>query len=323
MSTTESKEANQSMDILSDILNHLNLSTSLYFRTDLTGPWGVLVPNYKNVARFHITLKGSFWLTVEGQESLKVEPGDVVLVPHGAAHALTDDPQSELLELEDLIERSEYRPGELLRFGSGPGPNVQLVCGHFQFEEESLHPLPKALPHAIHVKKGSLTYFSWLSTALDFIDYESGHREPGVSSVINKLSEIILIQSLRYYMKTNSTNTLFLSALNDKYIRESIEQIHASPARNWKLEDLARTAGLSRTIYAERFSKLTGTTPMNYVTQWRMERARKLLKSPTISVDEVADRVGYSASESFQRRFKKCVGMTPSAYRKHHLQTRS
>lgn len=307
------------MDVLSDILSHFDMKTSLYFRTSLISPWGVKVPEYKDVARFHICLSGSFWLTTEGQDPLKVNPGDIILVPHGQSHNLKDNIESEVFDLEDVINRAEYKAGELLKFGEGQGKCTQLICGHFEFEEENIHPLLQSFPSVIHIKKDEKVNFSWLSTALDFIDYESSNREPGASSIINKLSEVTFIQSLRIYMKNNSMNTLFLSALNDKYIRKSIEEIHLNPGKKWKLDDLARKAGLSRTIYAERFHKLTGVTPMNYVTQWRMERAKRLLRDETMSVDEIAQQVGYTASESFQKSFKKLIGATPSAYRKQYF----
>lgn len=302
--------------MLSDILAQLEMKTSLYFRTDLTAPWGVYVPEYKNVARFHICLSGSFWLSAEGQNPIKVNPGEIILIPYGQSHTLKDDIESEALELDVVIDRAEYKAGELLKFGGGQGQCTQLVCGHFEFEDENSHPFLKSFPNVIHVKKSGKHHFSWLSSALDFIDYESNNREPGASLVINKLSEVAFVQSLRSYMRENSVNTLFLSALNDKYIRKSIEEIHANPGKKWKLEELAKAAGLSRTIYAERFNKLTGVTPMNYVTQWRMEKAKHLLKNETLSVDEIAQQVGYTASESFQKTFKKIIGSTPSAYRK-------
>jgi len=310
------------MDVLSDILSHLNMKTSLYFRTDLTAPWGVNVPEYKNVARFHICLSGSFWLSTQGQDGIKVTPGDIVLVPHGKLHCLKDSLNSEVLDLNDVIERAEYKAGELLKFGDGHGVCTQLICGHFEFEDENIHPFLKSFPNVIHIKKDDKNNFTWLSTALDFIDYESMNRGPGAAAIINKLSEVTFIQSLRFYMKNNSVNTLFLSALNDKYIRKSIEEIHAYPGKKWKLEDLAKVSGLSRTVYAERFHKLTGVTPMNYVTQWRMEKAKKLLKDETISVDEISQLVGYAASESFQKTFKKIIGITPSTYRKSKLSIR-
>ncbi|PIK13503.1 AraC family transcriptional regulator [Halobacteriovorax sp. JY17] len=308
------------MDILSDILNHLDMKTSLYFRTDLTAPWGVNVPAYKNVARFHIVLSGSFWFSTEGQESFKVSPGDIILVPHGKEHTLRDNPKSDVHSLNDVIEGAEYKAGELLKYGEGTGSCTQLICGHFEFEEDNVHPFLTSFPSVIHIKKDGKHNFSWLGTALDFIDYESINREPGADSIINKLSEVTFIQALRSFMRENAVNTLFLSALNDKYIRKSIEEIHTNPGKKWKLEDLAKAAGLSRTVYAERFHKLTGTTPMNYVTQWRMEKAKKYLKDETLSVDQIAQEIGYAASESFQKSFKKIFGVTPSAYRKQYRQ---
>lgn len=306
------------MDILSDILNHLNLETSLYFRTDLSAPWGVQVPSYRNVARFHIALTGTFFVELEGESPIEVSSGDIVLIPHGRSHIIKSALDSPVIALDDVLRLGTHQPGQFLQYGEGEGERTQLVCGHFSFEEESLHPLPKSLPGLLHVEKSDSSHQSWMASSLDFIDLESKNSEPGSSAVVNKLSEIILIQAIRHYMRENRSNTLFLAALSDKYIRRSIEEIHAAPATKWKLEDLARSAGLSRTIYAERFQKLTGTTPMHYVTSWRMERARRLLQASEPSVDQIAELVGYSATEAFQRRFKKLVGITPSAYRRKH-----
>lgn len=309
------------MDILSDILGHLNLKTSLYFRTALTPPWGVLVPAYRNVARFHIVVSGRFWVQLESDEvAHQVHPGDVLIVPHGKSHALKSDADSHILALEDLVAQSEHQAGEFLRYGPKNEDSTQLVCGHFEFEQESLHPLMRSLPPLIHLKESPGRDFGWLRTALEFIGHESETRESGASAVINRLSEIIFIQVLRHHMQEGSTDTVFLAALKDQFIGPSLEQIHAAPAKKWNLVELASVAGLSRTLFAERFSKLTGTSPMSYLTEWRMEIARKLLRNETTSVDEVADQVGYAASEAFQKRFKKSVGLTPSAYRKQHLQ---
>ncbi len=304
------------MDILSDILDHLNLKASLYFRTDLAAPWGINVPEYRNVARFHIVFTEGFWLKTEKDENIKINPGDIVFIPRGKAHSLRDQPESKVHNLNDIIERAEYKAGELLKYGEGSGKRTKLICGHLEFEDQNLHPLLSSFPDYIHIKHSNKNNLSWLNIALDFIDFESIHREPGATSMINRLSEVMFIQTLRYYMKNSPTDTLFLAALNDRYIRKSIEEIHNNPRKKWKLNDLAKVSGLSRTIYAERFNKLTGTTPIHYLTQWRVEKAKKFLKNESISIDDVALQVGYSAGTSFQKTFKKLTGLTPSAYRK-------
>lgn len=314
------------MDVLSDILNHVEMTTSLYYRTELTAPWGIRVGAFQRVARFHICLLGSFWLSLDGTHEVEVMPGDVILVLHGKAHDMKDHPQTAVLDHEEVKKLGVYHPGELLRYSSGSpahaktrfSEGTELICGHFEFKDDTPHPLLASLPDVIHIKKESASgiQFSWLHTALDFIDYESLNRDPGAFAIINKLSEVIFIQSLRAYMKDNRVNTPFLAALNDQYIRKSIQEIHHNPGHKWRLDSLAKVAGLSRTVYAERFLKLTGMTPMKYVTHWRMEKAKRLLQNEALSVDEVASQVGYGASESFQKTFKKIVGVTPSSFRK-------
>lgn len=309
------------MDVLSDILNHLEMTTSIYYRTELTAPWGIAIGAERQVVRFHICMLGSFWLSLPDGPEVEVMPGDVVLVMHGLAHEMRDEPKSSVKSQEEVKEIGEYRPGELLRYGSPAGAGTELICGHFEFQDAGHHPLIASLPGLVHIRKDSAhgAPFTWLHTALDFIDYESQSRDPGAAAIITKLSEVIFIQALRAYMRENRVNTRFLAALNDKYIRKSIEQIHRDPGYKWRLELLAKVAGLSRTVYAERFQKLTGMTPMKYVTHWRMEKAKQLLLDATLSVDEVAAQSGYAASESFQKTFKKIVGVTPSHYRKSRL----
>lgn len=304
------------MDILSDILRNTNMTTSFYYRTDFKSPWGFNIPNYKKSIRFHIVLEGQFWISLDDKNPFKVNPGDIVLIPHGKEHKLMDNLETTILSLDEIIDKSEFKAGELLRYNSSGDASTQLVCGHFEFEGNQNLPLLKSFPDYIHVKSSEEDNFSWLTTALSFIDYESNNRGLGADSIINKLSEIIFIQSMRYYIKHNAVNSLFFSALNDENIRKSIEEVHKAPQRKWAIEDLAKISGLSRTVYIKRFQKLTGITPMNYVAQWRMEKAKKLLKNGSLSVDEISLDVGYAASESFQKTFKKLVGITPSAYRK-------
>lgn len=305
------------MDILSEILDMIHLKSSLYFRTSLNGVWGIRVPMYKNVARFHIVANGKFWLEIpETGEICEVLPGELVIIPHGQEHLMRSAPKAKVKILSDVTEQTGFKEGDLLTYGEGEGAITNLICGHFEFEESHIHPIIKTLPPVIHIKNEVNTNFNWINTALDFIDFESVQQEPGAHAIIKRLSEVTFIQAIRVYMKENKKNQIFLTGLNDRYIRISIEKIHAHPNKKWKVEDLARVAGLSRTLYAERFKKLTGLTPGNYITMWRMELAKNLLKEKGQSVAEIAGRLGYDAEEHFQKTFKKWIGQTPSQFRK-------
>lgn len=305
------------MDILSDILNTIKLDGSLYFRTVLSGQWGIKIPSYKNVARFHIVMNGQFFLKVPELDSeIEVNPGDMIIVPHGQTHLITSDSNGDVTELEDVIKQAEYKAGELLKFGDADGQATNLICGHFEFEELNIHPIIKSLPAVLHIRKEQSFNFAWINTALDFIDYEAVNRDPGAASIIKRLSEITFVQAMRVYMKENTENSVFLAGISDRYIRKSIDKIHADPGRKWKLEELAKISGLSRTIYTERFKKLTGLTPLKYTTMWRVEIAKSLLKDKTRSIGQIANEVGFVAEEHFQKTFKKLVGSTPSHFRK-------
>lgn len=311
------------MDVLSDILDKLKLSGGFYYRTKLNGDWGIKVPAYRRVARFHIVLHGECCLILPDQAvSLTLKPGDIVLVPHGQEHILSSSAEMPPILLDDVIQMAEYKAGEYLNYGSG-GQETCLVCGHFEFEENPLHPLVSSLPSVLHITEKYCNQVSWVKAMLDYINYETVSRDSGAASIIKRLSEIIFVQAMRVYIKENTQDSVFLAGMRDRHIRQSIEAIHADPARKWTVEQLAKTVGLSRTVYAERFKKLTGVTPLQYITLWRIEVAKELLKDQSMSVAQVAEAVGYVAEEHFQKTFKKWLGATPSHFRKALLQQAS
>lgn len=303
------------MDVLTEILDSIEFDTCLYFRTDLTSPWGIRVPKNKDVVRFHITLHGDFFIKAQKAE-IKAKAGDIVFVTQGGEHDLYDSPKSHIRDFDDVIREAEYHPGELLKYGSPQGRCTQMVCGHFSFEQNNLHPFLVSLPDVLHHKASENPEMSWLNQTLSFLDYESQKKRPGDQAVVRRLSEIIFVQVIRSYLLKESSEAQFLSALKDQYISKSIEAIHKDPAHKWTLVSLAQAAGLSRSIFAERFRALTGLTPMEYLTNWRMDRAKRLLEDKTISTGKIGEQVGYLADEAFQKVFKRTFGVTPSQYRK-------
>ena len=82
------------------------------------------------------------------------------------------------------------------------------------------------------------------------------------------------------------------------------------------METLANAAGMSRTSFAVLFQKMMVMTPMEYVTGWRMEIAKRLLMRPTNTLADAAEGVGYASDSAFARAFKKETGMTPAGFKK-------
>lgn len=110
----------------------------------------------------------------------------------------------------------------------------------------------------------------------------------------------------------------FLAALNDTQISKALKLMHGLPDKDWTLESLAQSVAMSRSVFAGRFKKLNGETPLVYLTNWRISLAREILIQEKITIDEVASRVGYHSEAAFNRIFKAKTGKTPAVYRRNH-----
>ena len=97
--------------------------------------------------------------------------------------------------------------------------------------------------------------------------------------------------------------------------RDFIDQGFAQPL---DLAQMAAAAGFSRTHFAHAFKAAYGESPAAYLTRRRVERAKDLLRISNLTVTEVSMLVGFSSLGSFSSRFSALVGLSPSAYQRHH-----
>ncbi len=310
------------LDLLSDILTRLSLQGTLYFRTSFTEPWGVRVPSFENVARFHYVHQGECLLRVEGQETpLRLSKGDLALIPHGAAHVLNcrHSGPEEVLPLDDVLERSGYDGKGLLVYGGEePDLETQLICGHFSMAKGSRHLLFERLPSSIVIRDYGTEAGGWLEATLRVIGSETGSAKLGADLIALKMSEVIFAQAIRQHIEEAAGSEGALSGFADVHLTRALTAFHQNPVADWTVDALAREAALSRTGFAVRFSEKLGITPMQYVTSWRMQIARKALTEQNASVAEAADLCGYSSEAAFSRAFKKEIGQPPAAYKNFH-----
>lgn len=307
------------LDLLSDILTRLAVKGTLYFRTSFTPPWGVEVPAYRNVARFHFAHRGGCMLRVtETGETLALAQGDLVIVPHGAGHSLYGGEASSnaVLPLDQVLEQSGYGgEGVLVHGGDGVGQDVQLVCGHFSFAPNARHLIFERLPAFIHIPNYGEVAGNWMEATLRVIGSEAGGARLGGDLIALKMSEAILVQAIRAFIESQGAEPAGLAGFADPQLSRALSAFHKKPAEAWTVQNLAREAGLSRTSFAQAFSRKMAMTPMQYLTSWRMQLARQALAEQGVDVSEAAARSGYTSESAFTRVFKKRVGVTPAAYR--------
>ncbi len=268
------------------------------------------------VAEFHVVTRGTCWIKLTGEATpVCLNAGDLVVFPHGHAHLLLDALDSKAIPPAELIGDqciNNYGP---VQFGGGGIP-ANVLCGYFEFDRRARSPLLDALPPFIHLKGTDATEFSWLQTTINFISHEIRNARPGSAAVVNRLVEVLFIQIMRAYIEQVETPPGILGAIADPKLGLAMNAMHQHPEHPWSLESLAQQSGMSRTAFAQRFHALAQQTPMHYLTLWRMQKARELLSSSSLSMLAIAEQVGYQSEASFGKAFKKCMGISPGAVRR-------
>ncbi len=281
------------LEVLSDILRSMRVSGSVYFCQAVEPPWSMDFSESKK-ACFHYIRKGDCWLT-SGDKVARLGPGDLLYVEAGLDHTLASD-----------------EPG-------GNGQSAQsstlLLCGYCEFEAPTTHPLLESLPTMIIVTAEELLQHSWLRTTLDQLSAEYMSQQPGSNVVVDKLTEILLVELIRINFG-RSEKTGFIGALFDRQISKALELMHADPQKIWTLDKLAASVAMSRAAFAKRFKERIGQTMFGYLTALRMQHAQALLRDSELRLYEVANQIGYESDLAFAKAFKRLFGMTPTMYRK-------
>ena len=303
------------MDVIGDVLNLFQFRGCLYFRTDFRAPWSLRVPNYQNVARFHMVVEGRGWFLLDGFEPQELKTGDLIVIPFGAEHILCDHPGTDSVDLEEAMTLSQFSGQGPFTFG-GPGKtgqDLKMVCGHFEYHPVFNHPLVDELPPFWLGSTGMGPTMGWFHQALHMLAVESQLERPGNAVIQLKLTEILFIHMIRMIVEKKPSG--FFRAFADDHIGQSLKIMHRDFQKKWTVGSLANEVGLSRTAFALRFQQMTGRTPLNYLTHWRLERAKNLLLTTRESIESIGYQVGYESMPAFARLFKKWLGQTPGQFR--------
>ncbi|HSW12660.1 MAG TPA: AraC family transcriptional regulator [Solimonas sp.] len=303
------------MDTLSQILDDIRLRGGEFRDLQLYAPWAFRLET-PGLASFHIVTQGSCWLLREGAEPLRLDAGDLVVLPGGAAHRVQDSPETPGEAAPDLSAELGSPRREPHRLGTA-GPLARLLSGRFSFEVELARPLVGALPPLLLHRGQGAGPPVWLRIGLQFLADERSQNRPAQQAVINRLADILLIQVLRNHISElpeGSGN--WLLALRDRALSAALSAMHREPQRPWTVPELAEIASLSRSAFAERFNQVLGQPPLAYLTEHRMRLAAWQLRHGSQPVCRIAEQVGYNSETAFSQAFKRSHGVSPSGYRK-------
>jgi AraC-like DNA-binding protein len=197
--------------------------------------------------------------------------------------------------------------------------STTLVCGFIGIDVRPFNPLLATLPRMLHLpaKEGG----EWSAQFVQFAAAESKNRRPGSEALLERLSEMMFVDAVRRHAeRMPEQSTGWLAALRDRFVGRALALLHEKPAAPWTVDDLASRIGLSRSALAERFVELIGQPPMQYLTQWRMQVASRLLRDTQAPVASIALEVGYDSEAAFSRAFKRLTGVPPAAWRRSQAQ---
>ena len=302
------------MDVLTDVLDALELKGWISARRELVSPWRYDFAASQDMI-FHLICFDGGYLSVEGDPTpLRIEDRAVLLFPFGHAHSIYDKPTSPL----NRVLHVDYEPQ--MQYQGFPDTYEEakkaVLCGAFRLEHPGAFPLLHSLPKVIHIPAEQGRTMAGFTEIVQLIAREAATPRPGVQVTLRRLTELLFIQIIRVWVQQQAeTSTGWVAALRDQSISTALGLIHQSPERGWKVEELAESVALSRAASSARFTRLVGEPPITYLTHWRMYKATRLLKN-NVEVDKIAELLGYESEVAFRKAFKREVGVPPARYRK-------
>jgi AraC-like DNA-binding protein len=297
------------MDPLSDVLSLLKPRNTMVRGFDLKAPWSILFPAHEGV-KCYAVISGHGWLAMEGlADPVRVEAGDCLLLPRGRPFRLASDLDLPSVDAETFV--SAGRDGAVATLNGGG--DCFGVGGWFDFAGPHAGILLSVLPAIVHIRKDADR--AALRWSLERMMQELREPQPGGLLVAQHLAQLVLIQALRIHLAEGLSGGVgWLFALSDPQMSAAIDAMHQDPARRWTLRALAARAGMSRSSFAQKFKQTVGSSPIDYLTRWRMLLAGDRLENSNDPVSAIALSLGYESESAFSNAFKRVMASTPRKY---------
>lgn len=318
------------MDTLSDLLGSMRLAGGVFLDGEMSGPWSILsqvtpeecavyfpsAPLTSHIIAYHYVRSGWMECEVAGEGgAVVVRAGQIVLLPRNLPHLLHGPERSEPIDGPSLglvaDEDGLYR----VRL-EGSGEKTSVYCGFLASttpENMLLHSLPAMMVIAIDEAAES----AWIKRSLDFAVHGLSKESP---EMVGKLAEGLFAEAVRRYIDALPQDAAgWLAGLKDPAVGRTIALIHRDYAEALTLDDLAREAGVSKTVLGERFRQLLGESPMLYCAKWRMHVAADMLRRDRQNACSVAYSVGFNSEAAFNRAFKREFGLPPAAWQREQV----
>jgi AraC-like DNA-binding protein len=318
------------MDAFSQILTGVRLTGAVFFNAEFSSPWGFsapptnvigaeLAPGAAHLVLYHYVVDGAAMVQLTDGVSMTLEPGDIVIFPHGHQHHMTSmkgaTPPFPNYGITAKIKARDLSP---LCAGGG-GDTSRFVCGYMTCDPYLCRPLLTGLPSVFKVNIRTDRSGQWLESSILHLVEEAASGRVGSEAMLAKLSEALFVDTLRRYVAGLPEQQVgWLAGTRDPIVGKSLSLLHGRIAHPWTIADLADEVGISRSALVERFTRYLSEPPITYLTRWRLQLAARSLERTSRGVAEIAADVGYDSEAAFNRAFKREYGQPPGRYRSDH-----
>ena len=304
-------------DPLSEVIDCLSMRSWIHGWIELDAPWGGRVAT--GSGWFYLVSGHGCFVESEGNEKrISLGAGDLVMLPKRCEHRLKSGVDCPAIPIQKLIKQPRF-DNPVITAQDGDEVRTSLFCGSFTFDDLGRTSLSAALPPLIHIKGEWGQPLPFVDHILRLIAQESASEEPCASTIINRLVRILFIKAVQTHiaqLPDGSPN--WLRALADPEIGQAIAIMHAHPEVPWTVASLAEQVVMSRSVFSSRFTGLVGKPPLEYLSEWRMQKACFLLRASRTELKEIAIQVGYDSAAAFSKAFTRWVGSPPGSYRRLH-----
>lgn len=298
------------MDILDKLLQLAQISAGVSTQCHLQGDFYLEHQAESGVAVVHLVLRGRVYVAFEGKyeaESAWLEEGELMFLPRVVAHGLQS--REEGLGLLKTTSETEQRGAfRVKRFGEA-GDVCDLICLQFYYEPQS--ELMENLPPFLRL---SLVEPA-LQALVDLLRAEE-QSALGTVTVVNGLALVWLTLMLRGYLNQGNVAVLgTLRASREPRLRALLKAILHAPEADWRIEQMAEFAHVSRSGLIRLFQEHLGERPHGFVHRVRLNQAALMLRQRSDSVLSIALATGFQSETHFGKAFKKVYGLSPRQYR--------
>ncbi|GAA4787644.1 AraC family transcriptional regulator [Streptomyces ziwulingensis] len=299
-----------SSDPIADAIGLLRPRTVIDPGLHAAGPWALRFEQSPHV-KLGVVARGACWLALDGHRPVRLEEGDFYLLGNPPSYILASTLTAPSRPAKPVWTSAE---DGVVRIGPEAEEDTYLCGGHFSFEDTNAPVLTQVLPRLVLVRaadpRGKL-----LAHLAELLVSETRTAAAGSSLVLNHLAQVLFVHMLRAHAEQADQPTGWLGALNDDGIGAALRAMHTDAAHPWTLKELAGISHMSRSAFASSFKDRVGTTPLDYLIQWRMSLARDALSRGTHTISELAFMIGYKSESAFSTAFRRVVGSSPRQFR--------